>query len=61
MQGGAGPEAVRQLASLGVRTVLTGQLGPNAKTALETAGIKAVTGLKGSETVKKAVSDYAGK
>lgn len=61
MSGGAGPEAVRQVSSHGVTAVLTGQLGPNAKTALEAAKITGVVGISGSKTVKQAVEDYAGK
>jgi len=58
MQGGAGPEAVRQAAEKGAQVVLTGELGPNAKTALEAAGIKGVMGLKGDKTVRQAVEEY---
>lgn len=57
-QGGAGPEAVRQIAAAGAQVALTGELGPNAKTALEAAGIKGVTGLKGDKTVRQAVEEY---
>ncbi len=61
-QGGAGPEAVRQIAAAGAGAVLTGELGPNAKTALEAAGIKGVTGVSGSKTVRQALEEYlAGK
>lgn len=58
MQGGAGPEAVRQAAALGAKVVLTGELGPNAKTALAAAGIEGTTGLKGDRTVRQAVEEY---
>lgn len=58
MQGGAGPEAVRQAAAGGAAVVLTGELGPNAKTALEAAGIKGITGLSGAKTVRQAVEEY---
>lgn len=61
MSGGAGPEAVRQVSAQGVSAVLTGQLGPNATTALEAAKITAVTGLSGTKTVKQAVEEYARK
>lgn len=61
MSGGAGPEAVRQVATHGVSAVLTGQLGPNAQNALAAARITAVTGITGAKTVKQAVEDYAGK
>ena len=58
MQGGAGPEAVRQVAAKGAQVVLTGDLGPNAKTAIEAAGIKGVTGVSGAKTVRQAVEEY---
>jgi predicted Fe-Mo cluster-binding NifX family protein len=58
MQGGAGPEAVRQAAANGAKVVLTGELGPNAKTAIEAAGIKGVTGISGTKTVRQAVEEY---
>jgi predicted Fe-Mo cluster-binding NifX family protein len=38
--GGIGPRAVQLLSSKGVRTVITGQLGGNAMTALSAAGIE---------------------
>jgi predicted Fe-Mo cluster-binding NifX family protein len=38
--GGIGPRAVQLLASRGVRTVITGQLGGNAMAALGAAGIE---------------------
>jgi predicted Fe-Mo cluster-binding NifX family protein len=58
MQGGAGPEAVRLVAAKGAEVVLTGDLGPNAKTALEAAGIKGITGISGVKTVRQAVEEY---
>jgi len=61
MQGGAGPEAVRQVAAQGAQVVLTGELGPNAKTAIAVAGIKGVTGVSGSITVRQAVEEYLSK
>lgn len=57
-QGGAGPEAVRQAAANGAQVVLTGELGPNAQTAIAAAGIKGVTGVKGDRTVREAVEEY---
>lgn len=59
-QGGAGPEAARQIAAAGAEVVLTGELGPNAKTALEAAGIKGVTGVSAAKTVRQAVEEYMG-
>lgn len=61
MSGGAGPEAVRQVSAHGVSAVLTGQLGPNAVTALAAAKITAVTGLTADKTVRQAAQEYAGK
>lgn len=61
MQGGAGPEAVRQVAAQGAQVVLTGELGTNAKTAIEAAGIKGVTGVSGEKTVRQAVEEYVKK
>lgn len=51
--GGAGPQAVRQLSSLGVEAVILGNLGPNAATALEAANIRAYSGAEG--TVEQAM------
>ena len=56
MSGGAGPEAARVIK--GANIVLTGSVGPNAKSALDAAGIKTVTGVSGAKTVKEAVEDY---
>ncbi len=58
MMGGAGPEAVRQISSRGAEVLLTGSVGFNAKSALDAAGIKVVTGFTGSMTVKQAVEKY---
>jgi predicted Fe-Mo cluster-binding NifX family protein len=57
-QSGAGPEAVRQVADHGAKVVLTGELGGNAKTAIEAAGIKGVTGITGEKTVRQVVEEY---
>jgi predicted Fe-Mo cluster-binding NifX family protein len=56
--GGAGPEAARQIDSRGAKVVLTGRVGPNAKAALDAAGITIVSGVPGTKTVKEAVEDY---
>jgi len=61
MMGGAGPEAARQIAARGAEVVLTGSVGPNAKAALDSAGIKIVSGTSGALTVKEAVEQYLGK
>jgi len=61
MSGGAGPEAAKQIANKGASILLTGQLGPNAQTAIKAAGITVVTGISGSKTVKEAVEEYLSK
>jgi predicted Fe-Mo cluster-binding NifX family protein len=58
MQGGAGPEAVRQISENGAEVILTGDLGPNAQFALKEAGIKGVTGVSGGKTIRQAVEEY---
>ena len=56
---GVGPHTASLLAKHGAEVVLTGACGPNAKVALESAGIKIVTGVSG--TVQEAVKQYSGK
>ena len=58
MMGGAGPEAARQIANRGANIILTGSVGPNAKAALDAAGIKIVTGISGTKTVKETIEEY---
>ena len=58
MSGGAGPEAAKQIVMRGAAVLLTGSVGPKAKTALDSAGIKTVTGISGNLTVKDAVEQY---
>ena len=58
MSGGAGPEAARVIANKGAEVLLTGNVGPNAKGALEAAGIKVETGYTGEMTVKEAIEKY---
>ncbi|MFO7991024.1 MAG: NifB/NifX family molybdenum-iron cluster-binding protein [Thermoplasmata archaeon] len=41
--GGVGPQVVQALAEMGVETVITGNLGPNASRALDSAGIDVYT------------------
>lgn len=60
MMGGAGPEAARIIANHGVKTVLTGRVGPKAAVALNAAGIRSVTGFSCSKTVREAVEEYKG-
>jgi predicted Fe-Mo cluster-binding NifX family protein len=54
--GGAGIQSARLMAEKGVKTVLTGNLGPNAHQTLTAAGIDAVTGCSG--TVLDAVNRF---
>jgi predicted Fe-Mo cluster-binding NifX family protein len=54
--GGAGTDSAQLIASKGVEVVLTGDVGPNASRALESAGIKIVTGIAGS--IKDAIEKY---
>ena len=50
---GAGPQAAKRIAELGVDAVITGHCGPNAFRALNAAGIKVYTNAEG--TVSDAV------
>ena len=56
VSGGAGPASVRDISKSGAEVLITGNVGINAKQALETAGIKIVTGTDG--TVKEIVENY---
>jgi predicted Fe-Mo cluster-binding NifX family protein len=53
---GAGIQAAQTIASKDVKTLLTGNIGPNAYQALSAAGIKIVTGVSG--TVIEAITKY---
>jgi len=55
-QGGAGIQSGQLMVSKGVKTVLTGNVGPNAHQVLSTAGINVFTGVSG--TVKEAIEGY---
>lgn len=54
--GGAGTQSAQLIASKGAEVVLTGDVGPNASQALQSAGIKIVTGITG--LVKDAIEKY---
>jgi predicted Fe-Mo cluster-binding NifX family protein len=53
---GAGIQAAQTVANLGVKAVLTGNVGPNAFNVLSATGIKIVTGASGS--VRDAIEKY---
>jgi predicted Fe-Mo cluster-binding NifX family protein len=54
--GGAGIQAAQNIASKGVKIVITGNVGPNAFQTLSTAGIEIVTGASG--TVRETIEKY---
>jgi predicted Fe-Mo cluster-binding NifX family protein len=54
--GGAGVALVQELVRRGVRTVITGDVGPNAFQALRAAGVAVHTGASG--TVAEALAQY---
>jgi predicted Fe-Mo cluster-binding NifX family protein len=55
---GAGIQAAQTVANMGVKVVITGNVGPNAFNVLSATGIKIVTGASGS--VREAVEKYKG-
>jgi len=56
--GGAGTKAAQLVINKAVQAVLTGNIGPNAFTVLNTAGITIYTGVSG--TVQEAVDMFLG-
>jgi predicted Fe-Mo cluster-binding NifX family protein len=54
---GAGPLAAQTLKENGVTTILSGELGPGAKTILQTLGIECYTTRIG-KTVKEALDEW---
>jgi predicted Fe-Mo cluster-binding NifX family protein len=53
---GAGIQASQIVIEKGVETILTGNVGPNAYQVLSTAGIKIITGARG--TIKEVIEKY---
>jgi predicted Fe-Mo cluster-binding NifX family protein len=54
--GGAGIQAGQLIVSKGAEVVLTGNMGPNAFQVIQSAGIKAVTGVSGK--ISEALQAY---
>lgn len=55
---GAGIGAARTLSRIGVKVLITGNIGPKALESLESEGIEVFIGASG--TVEHALSDYSG-
>ncbi len=53
---GAGIQAAQIVVNLGVKVVLTGNVGPNAFSVLSETGIKIVTGVSGS--IRNVIEEY---
>lgn len=54
--GGAGIQSAQFVASKGAKTIITGNVGPNAVRTLSAAGVEVIVGQDGS--VRKAIEDY---
>jgi len=54
--GGAGIQSAQLVANKGVEAVITGQVGPNAFTTLQAAGVKILVGVSGN--VREMVEKY---
>jgi predicted Fe-Mo cluster-binding NifX family protein len=57
--GGAGIQSAQFIANKGVGVVLTGNVGPNAHSTLQAAGVEIITGVSG--TVRQVIEAYKGK
>jgi predicted Fe-Mo cluster-binding NifX family protein len=56
--GGAGPKAAEIIIRNEAEVILTGNVGNNALTALERAGVKIIKGLSESSTISQIIKEY---